>query len=104
MTDNLHCFHVGTDQSNEAEKKRLLHLVTLLLPKGNRDTVEVQAVDPLSAQLEHFLDVITGAAQPLVSARDGLQSLRLVLAASASAAADGAPVEVEAPPSVSAAH
>ena len=41
MADDLHCFHVGTDQSNEAEKKRLLHLVTLLLPKGNRDTVEV---------------------------------------------------------------
>lgn len=30
-----------TDHTNEVEKKRLLHLVTCLLPKGNRDTVEV---------------------------------------------------------------
>lgn len=33
--------------------------------------------DPLACQLEHFLDVITGAAQPLVSANDGLQNLRI---------------------------
>lgn len=29
------------DMTNEAEKTRYLHLITLLLPKGNRDTAEV---------------------------------------------------------------
>ncbi|WP_271404648.1 Gfo/Idh/MocA family protein [Kocuria palustris] len=61
---------------------------------ARRDTVDIERIDPLTAQIDHFLDVIVGDAQPLVSARDGLQSLRLA----ASAAADGAPVEVAAPP------
>ena len=33
--------------------------------------------DPLKHQLEHFGDVIRGEAEPLVSARDGLENLRL---------------------------
>ena len=32
---------ISVDLPNEAERKRCLHLVMLLLPKGNRDTVEV---------------------------------------------------------------
>lgn len=33
--------------------------------------------DPLKHQIEHFGAVIRGDAQPLVSARDGLQNLRI---------------------------
>ena len=38
---------------------------------------EMQRDDPLKQQLEHFGAVIRGEAQPLVSARDGLQNLRI---------------------------
>ena len=34
--------------------------------------------DPLAAQLDHFLDVINGTAEPLVSGREGLKSLKLL--------------------------
>jgi predicted dehydrogenase len=40
--------------------------------------VELEVVDPLERQLAHFVDVIRGKAKPLVSARDGLQNLRVV--------------------------
>jgi predicted dehydrogenase len=33
--------------------------------------------DPLKHQIEHFGAVVRGEAQPLVSARDGLQNLRI---------------------------
>ncbi len=42
------------------------------------ETLAVEAVDPLQAQLEHFCDVIAGKAAPLVSVADALQSLRTV--------------------------
>jgi predicted dehydrogenase len=35
-------------------------------------------VDPLERQMAHFAEVIRGRAKPLVSARDGLQNLRVV--------------------------
>ncbi len=35
-------------------------------------------VDPLERQIAHFAEVIRGRAKPLVSARDGLQNLRVV--------------------------
>jgi predicted dehydrogenase len=54
--------------------------------------------DPLTTQTEHFLDVVDGSAAPLVTARDGLQSLRIVLAAAESAAQGGDEVAVAAPP------
>lgn len=38
---------------------------------------EVDRSDPLEHQLEHFCAVIRGEAQPLVTARDGLQNLRV---------------------------
>lgn len=41
---------------------------------------EVDRADPLSRQLEHFCAVIRGDAQPLVSARDAIQTLRVTLA------------------------
>ena len=39
---------------------------------------DVNALDPLDRQLEHFCDVISGKADPLVSAREGLKSLRVI--------------------------
>ena len=58
---------------------------------------EVAAVDrsdPLEHQLEHFCAVIRGEAKPLVTARDGLQNLR-VTEAIALATRTGQPVSIE---------
>jgi predicted dehydrogenase len=57
---------------------------------------EVDRTDPLELQLEHFCDVIRGEAKPLVTARDGLQNLR-VTEAIALAARTGQPVSIEVP-------
>ena len=38
---------------------------------------EFERIDPLAAQIEHFAAVIRGDAEPLVTARDGLQNLRV---------------------------
>lgn len=51
--------------------------------------------DPLARQIEHFAQVIRGAAQPLVSARDGLRNLQ-VTEAIAEAARSGTVVEIAA--------
>ncbi len=48
--------------------------------------------DPLANQIEHFAAVIRGEAEPLVTARDGLQNLR-VTDAIAEAARTGRPVD-----------
>ena len=40
--------------------------------------LDLQRSDPLVAQMAHFAEVIQGKAQPLVSARDGLQNLLVV--------------------------
>lgn len=56
-------------------------------------TVVVDSRDPLELQLEHFAQVIRGEAVPRVSARDGLQSMRVVHAV-AQSARTGVPVEV----------
>jgi predicted dehydrogenase len=40
-------------------------------------TLELERKDPLAEQIEHFAAVIRGEAEPLVSARDGLQNLRV---------------------------
>ena len=47
--------------------------------------VPLEVVDPLERQLAHFCEVIRGTAEPLVSARDGLQNLRIVEAIAESA-------------------
>lgn len=52
-------------------------------------TLATQTVDPLVAQLEHFCEVIAGAAAPLVSVADALQSLRTVEAVRRSIATGG---------------
>jgi predicted dehydrogenase len=43
-----------------------------------RSTVALDVVDPLGRQIAHFVDVIRCDAKPLVSARDGVQNLRVV--------------------------
>jgi predicted dehydrogenase len=57
-------------------------------------TIPLQRSDPLALQIEHFAAVIRGAAQPLVSGRDGLQNLR-VTDAIAEAAKSGSVVDVD---------
>jgi predicted dehydrogenase len=54
----------------------------------------VRRDDPLKRQLDHFCAVIRGQAQPLVSARDGLQNLRVVEAI-ATAARTGGTVAID---------
>ncbi|MDR0440522.1 MAG: Gfo/Idh/MocA family oxidoreductase, partial [Candidatus Accumulibacter sp.] len=41
------------------------------------ETLQVERKDPLAEQIAHFAAVIRGEAEPLVSARDGLQNLRV---------------------------
>lgn len=48
--------------------------------------------DPLVNQIRHFRDVILGTAKPLVSAEEGLRSLRVVEAVQMSAARNGLPI------------
>jgi len=43
-----------------------------------KSVIALEVVDPLERQIAHFADVIRGKAEPLVSARDGLQNLRVV--------------------------
>ena len=45
------------------------------------EVVEVSRADPLALQVEHFAAVIRGEAAPLVSGREGLETLRVTLAA-----------------------
>ncbi|WP_040675802.1 Gfo/Idh/MocA family protein [Rhizobium grahamii] len=49
------------------------------------ERVTFDAADPLAAQLNHFCDVISGKAGPLVSAREGLATLRVIEAIKSSA-------------------
>jgi predicted dehydrogenase len=56
-----------------------------------RSTAPLDVVDPLVRQMAHFRDVVRGDARPLVTARDGLQNLRVVAAIS-EAARSGAAV------------
>jgi len=60
------------------------------------EVAEVDRSDPLEHQLEHFCAVIRGEAKPLVTARDGLQNLR-VTEAIALATRTGQPVSIEVP-------
>jgi predicted dehydrogenase len=58
-------------------------------------TLELDPVDPLEQQMAHFVEVLRGLAEPRVTARDGLQNLRVVEAVAA-AARSGRVVEVSA--------
>ena len=57
--------------------------------------VKLKRRDPLVGQLEHFCDVITGQAEPLVTVLDGLQNLK-VTEAIVKAASTGGTVELKA--------
>ncbi len=46
----------------------------------SRTSVPLNIVDPLAAQIRHFSDVSLGRAQPLVSGREGLETLRVITA------------------------
>lgn len=50
------------------------------------EVLTVTRQDPLRCQLQHFLDVIRGEAEPIVSARDGLRNLQVTEAVRESAA------------------
>jgi predicted dehydrogenase len=52
------------------------------------ETIGIERADPLTRQLANFCAVIRGTAEPVVSARDGLQNVR-VLDAIRQAAAGG---------------
>ena len=56
-------------------------------------TVAMVRDDPLKHQMAHFIQVIQGKAQPLVSARDGMQNLK-VTQAIVQAAREGRTVQV----------
>jgi predicted dehydrogenase len=56
-------------------------------------TIAFERVDPLARQIEHFAAVVRGEATPLVTARDGLQNLR-VTEAIARAAKTGSAIDV----------
>ena len=43
-----------------------------------KSVIPLEVADPLARQIAHFADVIRGQAKPLVTARDGLQNLRVV--------------------------
>lgn len=49
------------------------------------ETLSLTRTDPLSCQLDHFLNVIRGTATPLISARDGLRNLQITEAIAKSA-------------------
>ena len=55
--------------------------------------VSVERSDPLANQVEHFVDVINGDAEPICSGRDGLKTLQVVDAVVESART-GRPVNI----------
>lgn len=61
--------------------------------QATTSSLQAPREDPLARQLDHFAQVIRGEATPKVTARDGLQSLRVVLAV-AESARTGEPVEI----------
>ena len=73
-----------------------------LPPAYNDDLIskpEVQLVEPLAGQVDHFLQCIKNDATPRSSAHEGLQVVRVLEAADESATT-GLPVELNTPPAV----
>jgi len=62
-------------------------------PFAATHAIPIERRDPLALQIAHFVSVIRGEATPLVSARDGLQNLRVVDAI-AKAARSGRAVDI----------
>jgi predicted dehydrogenase len=77
------CYHLaGTRGSLAIPTMRLKRAPTGQEPSWTKplieETLSVDRSDPLTAQLDNFLDVILGLAEPVVSAFDGWQNLRVI--------------------------
>lgn len=84
------CYHLaGTRGSLAIPTMRLKRAPNDQEPSWTRplieETLTVKRTDPLTAQLGNFLDVIEGIADPVVSAFDGLQNLKVTEAIQQSA-------------------
>jgi predicted dehydrogenase len=67
----------------------------LLLRAGDVLIPKVDFVEPLRVELQHFVDCIRKGEQPLTDGVNGLRVVRVLEAAQASMAADGAAQEIE---------
>ena len=82
-SEDADCYHLaGTMGSLSIPTMRLRHYPSAADQSWHkpleRSTLELEIVDPLVRQMEHFAEVILGKAQPLVTARDGLRNLRVI--------------------------
>ncbi len=82
-TDEDDCYLVaGTFGSLAIPTMRLQRFATAADQSWHKalakTTIPLEVLDPLAGQIANFADVIRGRAKPLVSARDGLQNLRVV--------------------------
>ena len=82
-SDDADCYHVaGTMGSLSIPTMRLSHYPSAADQSWHKPLektrIEIDVVDPLANQIEHFADVICGRATPIVSGRDGLANLRVV--------------------------
>jgi predicted dehydrogenase len=82
-TDEADCYHVaGTMGSLSIPTMRLGRYPSAADQSWHKpfdkSKIELEVVDPLAVQIDHFADVICGRAEPLVGARDGLENLRVV--------------------------
>jgi predicted dehydrogenase len=72
----------GTDGSLQIPTMRLLTYAEGAERSWHRpfqnETMAIEPVDPLQRQLDNFCAVIRGEAEPVVTARDGLQNLRVI--------------------------
>jgi predicted dehydrogenase len=95
--DDEDCYHIaGTSGSLSVPTMRLR---TYPGPRSwwepfTSTTVALEHSDPLANQIAHFSDVIRGAAAPICSGRDGLDTLRVVEAV-VEAARTGTPIEID---------
>jgi predicted dehydrogenase len=77
------CYIVsGTEGSLAIPTMRVKHFTTgaersWTTPLAS-ETIAMKPADPLQRQLQNFCDVIRGDAEPVVTARDGLQNLKVV--------------------------
>ena len=82
-TDDADCYHVaGTMGSLSIPTMRLNRYASAADQSWHKplekSKIELEVVDPLAVQIDHFADVICGRAEPLVTGRDGLANLRVV--------------------------
>jgi predicted dehydrogenase len=84
-TDTDDCYHVAGTFGSLSIPTMRLNLYPSAAARSwhkpfEKSAFPLEFVDPLVKQIEHFSDVIRGNVKPLVSARDGLQNLRIVAA------------------------